>query len=209
MQTVKTSDPFSDSACFIPFSCLPSLFHSLFSSLLSESPVSACYNMLTVSILPSFCLPSQSISYITFPFSQSFFFLYPHSPSSFPSFSELLRKFFLVALSFPCITLSSVSFRYFFLLHLLCIGLFSGSHSHLTYFVSLPNERFFIFTYRRTDNFLPLTVPFPSCFSLAYAIFHTAFCAGIFKQSMGARNRVGIGLSYRPASLNRLALLVS
>jgi hypothetical protein len=26
-------------------------------------------------------------------------------------------------------------------------------------------------------------------------------CAGIFKQSMGARNRVGIGLSYRPAKL--------
>jgi hypothetical protein len=26
-------------------------------------------------------------------------------------------------------------------------------------------------------------------------------CAGIFKQSMGARNRVGIGLSYRPARL--------
>ncbi len=29
--------------------------------------------------------------------------------------------------------------------------------------------------------------------------------AGIFKQSMGARNRVGIGLSYRPAWLHRLA----
>ncbi len=28
--------------------------------------------------------------------------------------------------------------------------------------------------------------------------------AGIFKQSMGARNRVGIGLSYRPARLRRL-----
>jgi hypothetical protein len=26
--------------------------------------------------------------------------------------------------------------------------------------------------------------------------------AGIFKQSMGARNRVGIGLSYRPARLH-------
>jgi hypothetical protein len=26
--------------------------------------------------------------------------------------------------------------------------------------------------------------------------------AGIFKQSMGARNRVGLGLSYRPARLN-------
>ncbi len=29
--------------------------------------------------------------------------------------------------------------------------------------------------------------------------------AGIFKQSMGARNRVGMGLSYRPARLHRLA----
>jgi hypothetical protein len=31
--------------------------------------------------------------------------------------------------------------------------------------------------------------------------------AGIFKQSMGARNRVGIGLSYRPARLHRLSEL--
>jgi hypothetical protein len=29
--------------------------------------------------------------------------------------------------------------------------------------------------------------------------------AGILEQSMGARNRVGIGLSYRPAVLHRLA----
>ncbi len=33
-------------------------------------------------------------------------------------------------------------------------------------------------------------------------------CGGIFKQSMGARNRVGIGLSYRPARLHRLAELI-
>ncbi len=33
-------------------------------------------------------------------------------------------------------------------------------------------------------------------------------CAGIFKQSMEARNRVGIGLSYRPARLHRLAELI-
>jgi hypothetical protein len=32
--------------------------------------------------------------------------------------------------------------------------------------------------------------------------------AGIFKQSMGARNRVGIGLSYRPDRLHRLAELI-
>jgi hypothetical protein len=33
--------------------------------------------------------------------------------------------------------------------------------------------------------------------------------AGIFKQSMGARNRVGIGLSYQPARLHSVAELVS
>jgi hypothetical protein len=33
-------------------------------------------------------------------------------------------------------------------------------------------------------------------------------CAGIFKQSMGARNLVGIGLSCRPARLHSLAYLV-
>jgi hypothetical protein len=32
--------------------------------------------------------------------------------------------------------------------------------------------------------------------------------AGIFKQSMVARNRVGIGLSYRPARVHRLAELI-
>jgi hypothetical protein len=32
--------------------------------------------------------------------------------------------------------------------------------------------------------------------------------AGIFKQSLGARNRVGIGLSYRPARLHSLAKLI-
>jgi hypothetical protein len=34
------------------------------------------------------------------------------------------------------------------------------------------------------------------------------YCAGIFKQSMGARNRVGIEFSYRPARLHRLAELI-
>jgi hypothetical protein len=29
--------------------------------------------------------------------------------------------------------------------------------------------------------------------------------AGFFKESMGARNRGGMGLSYRPAGLHRLA----
>jgi hypothetical protein len=32
--------------------------------------------------------------------------------------------------------------------------------------------------------------------------------AGIFKKSMGARNRGGIGLPYRPARLHRLAELI-
>jgi hypothetical protein len=33
-------------------------------------------------------------------------------------------------------------------------------------------------------------------------------CAGIFKQYMGARKRIGIGLSYWPARLRRLAELI-
>jgi hypothetical protein len=33
-------------------------------------------------------------------------------------------------------------------------------------------------------------------------------CAGIFKQYMGARKRIGIGLSFRPARLRRLAELI-
>ncbi len=35
------------------------------------------------------------------------------------------------------------------------------------------------------------------------------YIAGIFKQSMGARNRVGIALSYQPARLSILGLLKS
>jgi hypothetical protein len=36
-------------------------------------------------------------------------------------------------------------------------------------------------------------------------IWRTSYRAGIFKQSVGTRNRGGIGLSYWPASLHRLA----
>ncbi len=35
------------------------------------------------------------------------------------------------------------------------------------------------------------------------------YCAGIFEQSMGTRNRVGIGLSYQPARLHMLAKLIA
>jgi hypothetical protein len=45
-------------------------------------------------------------------------------------------------------------------------------------------------------------------FILAFKSFFGMHCAGIFKQSMGARNRVGIVLSYRPARLHRLAELI-
>jgi hypothetical protein len=51
-----------------------------------------------------------------------------------------------------------------------------------------------LFTVRSTNNM--------------YRMFYVLTCAGIFKQSKGARNRVGIGLSYRPARLHSLAELV-
>ncbi len=41
-----------------------------------------------------------------------------------------------------------------------------------------------------------------------YTQLNTMSCAGIFKLSRGARNRVGIGLSYRPARLTHQGELV-
>jgi hypothetical protein len=49
------------------------------------------------------------------------------------------------------------------------------------------------------------------CSMLQYTNYYFAailIYAGIFKQSVGARNRGGIGLSYRPASLRRLVELI-
>ncbi len=56
--------------------------------------------------------------------------------------------------------------------------------------------------YARVDlNPMPESTLFPNQRDLGFVL-----CAGIFKQSMGARNRVGIGLSYyRPARLHSLA----
>jgi hypothetical protein len=45
----------------------------------------------------------------------------------------------------------------------------------------------------------------PLPFSVAQGIFWLSW-AGIFKKSMGARHRGGIGFSYRPARLHRLAV---
>jgi hypothetical protein len=41
------------------------------------------------------------------------------------------------------------------------------------------------------------------------SIFCTLTSAGILEQSMGARNQVGIGLSYQPARLHKLAKSIS
>ncbi len=40
---------------------------------------------------------------------------------------------------------------------------------------------------------------------LRYIKKYVVFCAGIVEQSVGARNRLGIGLSHRPARLHRLS----
>jgi hypothetical protein len=59
---------------------------------------------------------------------------------------------------------------------------------------------FTIFSHYLWQQCLPFLLAFKSLFGIQ--------CAGIFKQSMGARNRVGIGLSYRPARLHTLAELI-
>jgi hypothetical protein len=54
------------------------------------------------------------------------------------------------------------------------------------------------------------TLPKFLCYSVAYPVGGGGQngCAGISKQSMGDRNREGIGLSYWPARLHRLADLI-
>jgi hypothetical protein len=58
-------------------------------------------------------------------------------------------------------------------------------------------------------NYLPLLAK--SCFKISSLILQFTSSefsddrAGIFKKSMGARHRGGIGFSYRPARLHRLA----
>jgi hypothetical protein len=53
------------------------------------------------------------------------------------------------------------------------------------------------------------TVPLGVLFTIHEHQYSTSYIiytrAGIFKKSMGARHRVGIGLLYRPARLHRLA----
>ncbi len=48
---------------------------------------------------------------------------------------------------------------------------------------------------------------YPFSSSIAYQVQIFTCCAGVFKQSVGAiyRNRIGKGLSYKPARLHRLA----
>jgi hypothetical protein len=48
---------------------------------------------------------------------------------------------------------------------------------------------------------------YSACFQAEYNLYINSG-TGIFQQSVGARNRVGIGLSYRPARLHSLAELV-
>jgi hypothetical protein len=54
---------------------------------------------------------------------------------------------------------------------------------------------------------LPDSVNPGSCFLLFTVVVRVA-CAGIFKQSLWDMKRIGIGLSYRPARLHRMAELI-
>jgi hypothetical protein len=51
---------------------------------------------------------------------------------------------------------------------------------------------------------IPLLIPLFFGWTISLNVYN----AGIFKHSMGARNRVGIGLPYRPARLYRLEELI-
>jgi hypothetical protein len=55
---------------------------------------------------------------------------------------------------------------------------------------------------------IPFTTTNTSSMDVQSVSISTASRAGIFKKSMGARHREGIGLSYRPAILHRMAELM-
>jgi hypothetical protein len=87
---------------------------------------------------------------------------------------------------------------------------------------------YYVQKYSTTKNKIPGKEIFQIIFAIQFSIFvvkHTStcsthkcggkifeleilYCAGIFKQSMGAWNRVGMGLSYWPARLHSLTELV-
>jgi hypothetical protein len=75
-----------------------------------------------------------------------------------------------------------------------CRGIFKEYRVHPL--LHRNRNRFFV---------VPKTISPPSTVDQLFT--HSPLCAGMFKQSMGARNRVGIGLS-RPAKLHSLAELV-
>ncbi len=78
-------------------------------------------------------------------------------------------------------------------------------------FVPEPSQTFF--SIKKKENAWDLSLSFRLEYCIMVVIPHVYFIlyclcvnrAGIFKLSMGARNLVGIGLSYRPARLHRLA----
>jgi hypothetical protein len=102
------------------------------------------------------------------------------------------------------------------------IGGFFGSHHCHTVIVGLVSPQLTdFFSLLHLDIYPPpllssvtLSVLFLSAcvmciLFLSISVFFIFLsCAGIFKQSMRARNLVGIGLSFRPARLHRLAELV-
>jgi hypothetical protein len=60
----------------------------------------------------------------------------------------------------------------------------------------------------KMSTLLYLVQPPPPLIQTTNRVNHKVDRVGIFKQSVGDRNRVGIGLSYRSAKLHRLAELI-
>jgi hypothetical protein len=58
------------------------------------------------------------------------------------------------------------------------------------------------------EEYNSMQLDFTNCTGSVFEYLEYSQKAGIFKKSMGARHRGGIGLSYRPARLHRLAELM-
>ncbi len=121
--------------------------------------------------------------------------IHPCPYSLFLTSPSLLQLFSTLFLFSPNSDLASLPYFIFPSSSFLLL-ISSSSYSHSSFFLSrltFPSH---------------LSFPASSFFSISphlHGSYSSLFCARTLEQSMGARNRVVIGLSYRPARLHRLA----
>ncbi len=122
-----------------------------------------------------------------------FIYIYIHNLTYTHVSGDLLRS---------CDQFDSCSSLFVIVDHQVCLG---SMHKSICASPPPPPFCLFLFSIAHMCTWTPLVSP-----KRRHLLFSPFSCAGILEQSLGARNRAGIGLSYtRPARLHRLAASIS